>query len=142
MTAQSGLASGTDNTTTWADRTVQEAFALSRVSLKRFFSLIAALEAFNIRRGKTPKFSAAEHWKRFSPLAFSRYASASPILGGRSKHQVYSSSQVSYSLCCKTECWAAVTAADTRVSLVPPKVPEPKGLSEVERPLSCWSITV
>lgn len=37
MTAQSGLAPGTDNTTTWADRTVQEAFALSCVSLKRSF---------------------------------------------------------------------------------------------------------
>lgn len=37
MTAQRGLAPDTDNTTTWADRTVQEAFALSCVLLKHSF---------------------------------------------------------------------------------------------------------
>lgn len=34
---EQGLAPGTDNTTTWADRTVQETFALSCVSLKCSF---------------------------------------------------------------------------------------------------------
>jgi len=45
-----------------------------------FSSLISALEAFGIRRGKIPKSSAAWHCECYSPLAFSRHASASPIL--------------------------------------------------------------
>lgn len=92
-----------------------------------FSSLTAALEAFNIRRSKTPRSSAAELWKCCSLLAFSRCVSASVIIGGRSKHQVYSSSQVSYSLCCKPECWAAITAADTRFPSCLPRCQSQKG---------------
>lgn len=45
-----------------------------------FSSLISALEAFDIRRVKILKSSAAWHWECYSPSAFSRYVLASLIL--------------------------------------------------------------
>lgn len=102
------------------------------------FQSHCSIGSFQHQKRQDPKSSAAEHWKHCSPLAFSRYASASPILGGRSKHQAYSSSQVSYSPCCKSKCWAAVTvtAADTRFPSCLPRCQSQKGSQRWSRHFS------
>lgn len=120
-----GLAPGSDDTTTWADRTVQETFALSCVLLKCSFPVSS--QHWKLSTSEEARSQDPLHWTHCSPLAFSRYVSASLILGGRSKHQVYSSSQVTYSLCCKTKCWAAVMAADTRFPSCLPRCQSQKG---------------
>lgn len=80
-----------------------------------FSSLVSALEAFDIRGHKIPKSSAAQHWERCSPSAFSRWALASIFEAGADIKCILP--HKSLTTCAAKQCLAVVTAADTRFPL-------------------------
>lgn len=79
-----------------------------------FSSLISSLKAFDIRKGKIPKSSAAWHCKCYSPSAFSRYALASLILEAGANVECILPHKSLTTCAAKHDGLAVVTAADTR----------------------------
>lgn len=138
MTAQ-GLAPGTDNTTTWTDRTVQETFALSCVLLKLSFPVLLQhwkLSTSEEARPQDPlqqsSGNAAASWHSLdvSQLHWRQEQTSSVFFLPSLLQPVL-----------QTRMLGCNNSSRHKVSLMPPKVPEPKGLSELEQTLSCWSIT-